>query len=100
MQKIKFKLHFKHFQETQRLKMKGRTKKLKTVEENDLDTSLANVWKLLEVESNSTGFLITHHGYNFFHDETKDWLKRKDVQSWNTNELMRAKCNEWLKSVK
>lgn len=87
-------------QEKEKLKQKARPKKPKPTEEADQDTSLSNVWKLLEVESNNTGFLLTHHGYHFFLDETKDWMKRKDSQSWNNTEMMRAKCNEWLKNVK
>jgi L,D-peptidoglycan transpeptidase YkuD (ErfK/YbiS/YcfS/YnhG family) len=83
------------------LRQKPRPKKVKTADDNEIDmNSLSGVWRLLEAESMHNEFPLTQLGYNFYVQNDKDWIKRRESKTWNQIEITRKKCEDWLKNVK
>lgn len=86
--------------EQEKLRQKTRPKK-PVIEENVETNSISAIWRMLEAASVSNGFPLTQQGYNFFEDNKNcaDWIRRKDVASWDEGEEIRKKCENWLKTM-
>ena len=83
-------------------KLRQKTRPKKSTQEENLETnSISAIWRMLEAASVSNGFPLTQPGYNFFEDNKNcaDWIRRKEAGSWDDNEEIRKKCENWLKNM-
>lgn len=53
---------------------------------------------MLDAASVENDFPITQPGYHFYEDNAS-WVQPGE-KTWNQNEAIRKKCEDWLKNVK